>query len=55
VVIELAVIVELREHLLAQERELVEQENARLTREHGMVEAKRVLRRDRMECDTAHN
>jgi hypothetical protein len=55
VVIKPTVIVELREQLLAWERELDEQENAPLTREHGMVEAERTLGMARMECDAAHD
>jgi hypothetical protein len=55
VVIEPTVVVGLREQLLAQERELDEQENALLTMEHGMVEAERALERVHMVCDDAHD
>jgi hypothetical protein len=44
-VVELAVIVELRE------RELSEWENTLVVRGHGMVEAEWALRRAHMECD----
>jgi hypothetical protein len=49
------VIIELREQLLDRERELDERENTLLTREHGVVETERTLRRARMECDTVHD
>jgi hypothetical protein len=55
VVIEPTVIIELREQLLDRERELDEWENTLLTREHGVVETERTLRRARMECDTVHD
>jgi hypothetical protein len=55
VAIKPAVIVELREQLLSQERNLDERENALLTREHGMVAVKRALRRACMKCDAAHD
>jgi hypothetical protein len=48
------VIVELREQLLAPERELDEWENTLLTRENGMVEAEHFPRRARMECVSAY-
>jgi hypothetical protein len=54
VVIESAVVVELREQLLVWDRELDEQENALLAREHGVVEVECALRRVHMECDTVH-
>jgi hypothetical protein len=49
VVIKPAVVVELPEQLLVQERELDKWENALLAREHGMVEAEHALGRVRME------
>jgi hypothetical protein len=55
VAIKPAVIVEFREQLLAWESKLDERENALLTREHGVVEARHALGRAHMECDTAHD
>jgi hypothetical protein len=55
VVSEPVVVVELWEQLLVRERRLDEWENALLAREHGMVEARRVLGRARMECDANHD
>jgi ubiquitin C-terminal hydrolase len=49
------VVVELREQLLVRERGLDEWEDALLAKEHGVVEAKRALRRARMECDVVHD
>jgi hypothetical protein len=46
-----AVVVELWEQPLVQERGLDEWEDALLAREHGIVEATRALRRARVECD----
>jgi hypothetical protein len=51
VVIELAVVVELREQFYVWEMEQDEWENAFLAREHNVVEAERALRRVCMECD----
>jgi hypothetical protein len=51
VAIELVVIVELQEQLLARERKLDERENTLLAKEHGNVKAERALMRARMECD----
>jgi hypothetical protein len=53
-VVEPTVIVELREQLLAQERELDEQENALMARENGVVEAECALGKMRMACDATH-
>jgi hypothetical protein len=47
--------VELREQLLVQERGLDEQENALLSREHGMVVVERALGRVRMDCNAVHD
>jgi rhamnose utilization protein RhaD (predicted bifunctional aldolase and dehydrogenase) len=55
VVIKPAMVVELWEKLLVRKRKLDVQENVILAREHGMVEAKRALRRVRMECDVVHD
>jgi hypothetical protein len=55
VVSELAVVMELQEQLLAQERGLDERENTILAREHGVVEAERSLRRANVECDAVHD
>jgi hypothetical protein len=55
VVSEPAVVVELWEQLLVRERRLDEWENTLLAREHGVVEAERVLGRARMECDANHD
>jgi hypothetical protein len=54
-VVESTVIVELREQLLAWERELDERENALVARLNGVVEVKRALGRVRMECDADHD
>jgi hypothetical protein len=54
-VVEPTVIVELREQLLVQERELDEQENALVARENNVVEAEHALGRAHMECDAAHD
>jgi hypothetical protein len=50
-VVEPAVIVELREHLLVWERELDERENTLMAIKHGVVEAERALGRACLECD----
>jgi hypothetical protein len=55
VVTEPAVIAELREQLLAWERELSKRESTLLAREHGVVEGKRALGRAVMECDAIHD
>jgi hypothetical protein len=55
VVIELAVVVELREQLYVWETEQDEWENAFLAREHDVVEAERALRRVCMECDAVRD
>jgi hypothetical protein len=55
VVIKPAVVVELPEQLLVQERELDKWENALLAREHGVVEAERALGRVRMECNAVND
>jgi hypothetical protein len=54
-VIEPAVMVELREQLLAWVRELDERENTLLTKEHGMLQAEHALGRARMQCDSPHD
>jgi hypothetical protein len=54
-VVEPALIIELQKQHLDWKRELGEQENPLLTREHGVVEAERAFRRSCMECDAAHD
>jgi hypothetical protein len=55
VVSEPAMVVELREQPLVQERGLDEREDSLLVREHGVVEAECALRRARVECDAVHD
>jgi hypothetical protein len=55
VVTKTTVIAELREELLARERELSEQESSLLAREHGVVEGERALGRAHLECNAIHN
>jgi hypothetical protein len=55
VVVTPAVVVELQELLLVQERELVSWEGALMAREDDLVVAKRALWSTRMECDVEHD
>jgi hypothetical protein len=49
------VIVELREQLLARQREMSEREGALFSREHGVVDGECALGRAHMECDAIHD